>query len=283
MADNEIFQIQLEPIIRQSKNKFIRNLPPFLVRFIENTVKQDELNRIMREYHDRDGIEFVKALLFEEFKVKINFKGSKKYSPDKRYVYIANHPLGGIDALAHLYLVHQRHGNVKSPSNELFNYIPNLRSLILGVNVFGRNTKAKAIELNELFASDYQVMMFPAGEVSRLIGWKIRDPQWKKTFVSMAVKYKRDIVPSFISGRNSILFYTVAKLRKLSGIKLYVETMLLPREMLRGYGMELDFCTLDPISWEEIAGSGKDHLWWTNEIYKRVYEAKNLCDFEKNI
>jgi hypothetical protein len=51
--------------------------------------------------------------------------------------------------------------------------------------------------------------------------------------------------------------------------------MLLPREMFHQYNYELNFVTLDPISWEEIKYSGKSHQWWTEEIYRRVYQAKN--------
>ncbi len=271
----EVQVINIEEAVKKSKNNFIRNLPKPAINFIKRVIHEDDLNRLASKYKDLMGIDFVKALLFEEFKVKINFLGSQNYDPNKKYVYVANHPLGGIDAMAHLYLVHQRHGNVISPSNELFEYIPNLRPLILGVNVFKRNTKGKVQELNELFASDNQVMLFPAGEVSRLIGFQIRDPEWKKSFVTKAVQYKRDIIASYISGRNTALFYLIAKLRKLSGIKLYIETMLLPREMFHQYNYELNFVTLDPISWEEIKYSGKSHQWWTEEIYRRVYQAKN--------
>jgi putative hemolysin len=278
----EKFRIELEPIVRTSKNKFIRNLPPWIIRFIERTIKADELNRLIETYGHLQGMDFIRALLFDEFKVKVHYLGNKDFDPNKRYVYVANHPLGGIDAMAHLNLVYERHGNVKSPSNELFNYVPNLRPLILGVNVFGRNSKSKALELNELFASDYQIMMFPAGEVSRLINWEIKDPPWKKTFVSKAVEHKRDIIPSFISGHNSFWFYFWAKLRKISGIKLYIETMLLPREMFKCYNMEIYFWTLEPISYQEIEQSGKDFNWWTQEIYNRVYQAKKqLKDYLK--
>ncbi len=278
------FEIKLEPVIRQSKNKFLRNLPHWAIRMIEKIIKADDLNRLLRTYGHLQGMDFVRALLFDEFKVNVNYLGSKKFDPDKRYVYVANHPLGGIDALSHLNLVYERHGDVvKSPSNELFNYIPNLRPLIFGVNVFNMNDRQRLLELDRLFASDYQIMIFPAGEVSRLINFKIRDPQWKKTFITLTVRHKRHIVPSFISGHNSFWFYFWAKLRKLSGIKMYIETMLLPREMFRGYNMNIYFWTLAPISWEQIANSGKDYNWWTQHIYNQVYDAgKTLKKYLKS-
>ena len=271
--DDYVKLLDVEPLIRKSNNKFLRNLPSWAVRIIKNTIHEDDLNRIYNKYKHLDGIDFLRAVLYDEFKVKVNFLGGENIDPNGRYVYVANHSLGGIDAMAHMDLMYRHHGRGVSPSNELFEYIPNLHSVIMGVNVFGTNPKERARQLNELFASDIPIMMFPSGEVSRLIGLRIRDPQWKKTFVTKSVQYKRDIVPSFISGRNSFFFYLIAKLRKLSGIKLYIETMLLPRELMRQYGYQLTVYTLDPISWKEIKQSGKSDQWWAQEIYRRVYEA----------
>ncbi len=265
--------LDVEPLIRKSNNKFLRNLPSWAVRIVKNTIHEQDLNRIYNKCKHLDGIDFLRAVLYDELKVKVNFLGGENIDSNGRYVYVANHPLGGIDAMAHMDLMYHHHGRGVSPSNELFEYIPNLHSVITGVNVFGTNPKERARQLNELFASDIPVMMFPSGEVSRLIGLRIRDPQWKKTFVTKSVQYHRDIVPSFISGRNSFFFYLIAKLRKLSGIKLYIETMLLPREMIRQYGYNLSIYTLEPISWKEIKQSGKSDQWWAQEIYRRVYEA----------
>jgi len=266
--------IDIEPLVRQSKNKFIRNLPSWTIKLIKKIICEDDLNRIYIQFQDLQGIDFLRAVLFQELKVKVEYYCETDIDPNGRYIYIANHPLGAVDAMAHFDLMYKHHNRGVSPSNELFEVIPNLHSIITGVNVFGRNPKHRAVELNELFASDIPVMMFPAGEVSRLIGFSIRDPQWKKTFITKAVKYQRDIVPSFISGRNSFYFYLIAKLRKLLGIKLYIETMLLPREMLNKYDYNLKIYTLSPIKWQEIANSGKDHIWWLNEIYKRVYQVR---------
>jgi len=56
-----------------------------------------------------------------------------------------------MDALSFLSAIHSFFPDVISPSNNLFNYIPNLKPLILGVNVFGTNTKETVRKFNELF------------------------------------------------------------------------------------------------------------------------------------
>jgi len=188
--------------------------------------------------------------------------------------------VGGVDALTFLYLVEKNQGNVISPSNEIFEYVPNFRPVIVPVNVFGTNTKAKVRAVNDAFESEKQIMMFPAGEVSRKINGEIKDPIWQKTFVTKAVQFKRDIIPVFISGQNSKKFYRIAKLRKLLGIKMYIETLLLPQELLKQYNSKVDMIIGEPIKYEEIENSKLSHYQWTKKIRDMVYEQGN--DYTKS-
>ncbi|MBN2893008.1 MAG: 1-acyl-sn-glycerol-3-phosphate acyltransferase [Bacteroidales bacterium] len=267
--------IDLKAGLRKSKNKFIRNLPNFVVKALAHTIREKSMNDAYQNYKHLEGMEFVKALLFEEFKVTINITGQENVDKTKKHVYIANHPLGAVDALSFLYLVDNVQGKVVSPSNELFENIPNLHSLIVGINVFGQNTKDKIKKVNEAFETDAQMMIFPAGEVSRKINGNIIDPQWQKTFVSKAVEYKRDIVPVYISGQNSNKFYRTAKIRKFFGFKTYFETILLPQEMMKQRGITLDMKIGKTICWSEIKESKKSHVEWTEKIKSYVYSLSN--------
>ena len=87
--------------------------------------------------------------------------------------------------------------------------------------------------LEEAFASDDQIITFPAGLCSRKIGGKIQDLEWKKSFIQKAVQYKRDIVPVYFDGKNSNFFYNLARIRKALGIKMNYEMIYLPDEMFR--------------------------------------------------
>ncbi len=266
--------VNVRKALEQSKSKVFRNLPGFVVRRIEKIVRQEEYNALYAKFCDLQGIDFVKSYLFKEFKIKLNIIGEEKIPKDKLYVYVANHPLGGIDALSFLYLIDKLHGKVISPSNELFENIPNLSSLIVGVNVFGHNTKAKAMAVNAAFETDAQIMIFPAGEVSRKIDGKIQDPKWQKSFVTKAVQYERDIIPVFISGHNSKKFYRIAKIRKSLGIKTYIETLFLPQELLKQYNFELDMIIGDPINYQEIRNSKISHIQWAKNIRDIVYNLE---------
>ncbi len=268
--ENYIKIVDVKSLLKKSKNKFFRK-SPFVAKYIAKVIREKQMNDVYQKYKDLQGIDFVNALLFEEFKVKINIKGAENVDKTKKNIYVANHPLGGIDALSFLYVVNSVQGKVISPSNEFFEYIPNIHPLIVGINVFGKNTKEKIKRMNEAFRTDNQIMIFPAGEVSRKINRKIIDPKWQKMFVMKAVEFDRNIVPVHISGQNSKKFYRTAKIRKLLGIKTYVETMLLPQEMMKQYGMELNFTIGKSITPQEIKNSKISNAQWADKIKKYVY------------
>lgn len=264
--------VDVKKEIKKSNKKFVRNMPGFVVKYIGRIIREKQMNDGYNRHKHLEAMDFVRALLFEEFKVKINITGHEQIDKNKKYIFIANHPLGAIDALSFLYLVDKHAGRVISPSNELFEYIPNLHPLIVGINVFGQNTKEKIKKVNEAFGTDAHIMIFPAGEVSRKIDGKIIDPKWQKTFVSKSVEFKRDIVPVHISGQNSKKFYRTARIRKFFGIKTYIETMLLTQEMFKQKGITLNMTIGKPFSHEEIKNSKLSHNQWTEKIKEYVYE-----------
>ncbi|MCK7532615.1 MAG: 1-acyl-sn-glycerol-3-phosphate acyltransferase [Marinilabiliales bacterium] len=200
---NEIEKvIDIRKAIRSSKSKFVRLLPGFAISAIEKLIRQDYMNASIHNNRHMEGIPFVNGIL-KDWGVNVDIKGSENIPREGRFVFVANHPVGGMDALSFLSAISRFYPDVISPSNDLFNYIPNLHPVILGVNVFGTNTKDTVSKLNELFESDSQIMIFPAGIVSRRVKGVISDPVWQKTFVTKAVQFKRDIIPVHISGRNS--------------------------------------------------------------------------------
>jgi len=271
--DEVLKTIDIENLIRSSKSRFLRSLPDFVVRFIIKSVHQEEMNQTIHNNRDKNGVPFIDGVL-KDWNVNVEVRHEENIPASGRYVFVANHPLGGMDSLAFLSAIYRHFPDVVSPSNELFNYIPQLKPVILGVNVFGKNSKETAEKLNLLFASDCQIMIFPAGEVSRRKKRIISDPDWQKTFITKAIQYKRDIIPVYIYGRNSNLFYFVANLRKILGIRLYVETALLPAEMMRQRNRPINLCIGKVISYQTIS-TGLTHFEWAQKIKETVYSLNS--------
>jgi 1-acyl-sn-glycerol-3-phosphate acyltransferase len=260
--------IDIEKEIRNSKSGLLKSLPHFLIKRIEKFIRQDEMNAAINGNRDKTGVPFLNDVL-NDWNVIVKIHGEENIPPSGRFVFAANHPLGIIDAMAFFNLIYKFFPEVITPSNELLYRIPNLQSVLLGINVFGKNSRGTAEKLNELYESDTQVMMFPSGEVSRRKKGRISDPEWQKSFITKAVQSKRDIIPVHISGRNSNLFYTVANLRKFLGIKMYIETTMLPREMIKQCNSSVTL-TIGRVIPSKTFTKEKSHWEWAQVVKEIV-------------
>jgi putative hemolysin len=120
-------------------------------------------------------------------------------------------------------------------------------------------------------------MTFPAGLVSRRTKGKIIDTQWHKSFVSKAVKYKRDVVPIHVSGRCSNFFYNLANLRKFLGIKANLEMFFLPRETFRHRNNHYKISVGKPISYK-IFDKRYKALEWASKVKDHCYKLADDPD-----
>ena len=261
--------IDVEKAIMESNNSFLKSLPRFMIRILKRIVCEKEINLTVHKSRHLEGVPFIMDVL-KGWGVKVIIHGEENIPPSGRFIFAANHPVGGIDALAIYSTIYRHYNDVVSPANELLNNIPNLRPLVLGLNVFGRNTKELALSMDSLFASSTQVMIFPSGEVSRRKKGKISDIPWQKSFIVKAVQHQRDVIPVHISGRNSNLFYNVASIRSLLGIKMYVETILLPREMIRQRNTTTTVTIGKRIPYQAFTGD-LSHSEWAQKVREIVY------------
>ncbi|MCU0371222.1 MAG: glycerol acyltransferase, partial [Bacteroidales bacterium] len=221
--------IDIRGIFKSKNPRLAGSLPGFLFRILERIIHQDEINDFMFRNKDKWGLEYAKAIL-DDFKVSTEVVNPPDMDPKGRYLVASNHPLGGMDGIALLHEAGKLKKEVQFPVNDLLLNLPNLYELFIPVNKHGSN--AENIRLfNETFDSDVLILYFPAGLVSRKQHGIIMDVEWKKTFLSKARSSGRDIIPVFISGRNTNFFYNLALLRKKLGIKANLEMLFLPDQL----------------------------------------------------
>ena len=63
MIQEGITQIDIKQVLRQKAPSVARKIPGFMVDYLIRTVHQDELNEILRRYHDKDGVAFMQELI----------------------------------------------------------------------------------------------------------------------------------------------------------------------------------------------------------------------------
>lgn len=139
---------------------------------------------------------------------------------------VANHPSGALDALALLDLVGQVRRDVRIVANDFLSALEGLGDLLLPVRILGGRPSADSVRaVDAALARGECVIVFPAGEVSRLGPGGIRDGRWRRGFLRFARACGAPVLPVRIQARNSALFYGASALFKPAG------TALLAREM----------------------------------------------------
>ena len=263
--------IDIERIFSEKSPRLAKSIPGFIFRLLQRIIHQDEINEFMYTNKDKWGLDYARAIL-EGFQVKTEVVNPPDLKPDRRYLVASNHPLGGMDGIALIHEAGKLKREVVFPVNDLLLNLPNLYEVFIPVNKHGSN--AENIRLfNDTFASDVMILYFPAGLVSRKQSGKIMDVEWKKTFLSKAKAYNRDIVPVHISGRNTNFFYNLAKLRKKFGIKANIEMLFLPDQMYKYKNkvIRITFGKPIPVS---IFDRSKTDQQWASMLKEHIYKLE---------
>ena len=250
--NSEPMRIDVDKVLRTRLPRHYRYIPRFAVRWLERTICQDQLNAILLKMAGKNSVDAASAAL-TEMGITIDEKGLEQL-PEGRYMFVSNHPLGGLDGLALISLIGNRYErHIKFLVNDLLMAVEPLRGVFLPVNKYGSQSRATATQIEEALKSDEQFITFPAGLCSRMQpDGTIADLPWQKAAVNHAVNYQRDIVPIYFDACNSKFFYRFAKWRKKLGIKFNIELIFLPKEMIKQCGSTLHVIIGEPIPWTSL-------------------------------
>ncbi len=253
--DSELVKIDVDMVLRERLPKHYKYIPRCVVRWLERTICQDRLNTILEKMHGRNSVDAASVAL-DEMNITIEATGLDDL-PQGRYMFVSNHPLGGLDGLALISLLGNRYEHkIKFLVNDLLMAVRPLRGVFLPVNKYGSQSRVAAAQIEEALESDNQFITFPAGLCSRMQpDGSIADLTWQKAAVVHATNYHRDIVPVYFDARNSRFFYRFAQWRKRLGIKFNIELIFLPKEMIKKQGSTLHVIIGKPIAWSTLDAS----------------------------
>lgn len=266
-------KIDVRKVIGDKNPGLLKVIPKFVINWLSRLVHQEEINSLLEESGHLKGAEFASASL-KKFNITYDTHGIQNLDKERRYIIVSNHPMGGLDGIVMIELFGKLFPQVKFVVNDLLYHIEPLKPVFIPVNKYGRQSTGTARMIQESYESDAQILYFPAGLCSRSINGKIEDLEWKKSYITQAINYKRDILPVYFEGRNSGLFYRLANIRKKLGIKFNYETILLPREMFKKKNSKFDIYIGKPVSWQNLSNE-KSVAEWNKTIRERVYSLKN--------
>ncbi len=266
--------IDIRKSIASKNPALLKFLPPFLLKYITRTIHEDELNDAIDRNKNRFGHDFVDAAM-EEFGAKPKVVGAENIPKEGGVILAANHPLGGLDGIAFMDVVGDYRKDIRFFVNDLLMAFKNFDPIFVPVNKHGRNSPEYMQKFEEIYSSTDCLLIFPAGLVSRRQEkGVIKDLVWRKSFVSKAIQYKKNVVPVFIDGNNSGFFYNLAYWRKKAGIKANLEMFYLVDEMYKQKGKTLTFTFGEQISWETFT-KDKPAEYWSERVKEHTYALQS--------
>ena len=271
-------EIDVEKVL-YSKNPALKKIVPgFLVNYLKKIVHQDDINTFLKNWGHLKDAELVDAFL-RHVGVKYEVIGSENIPKTGRYIFVSNHPLGGLDGVVFIDELSKHFSDIKFPVNDILTNIENLSGIFLPINKHGSQGKDAARKMEEAYSSDGQILYFPAGLCSRKKKNVICDLQWHKSFITKAIEHKRDVVPAYFSGRNSNFFYNLANFRKLLNIKTNIEMLYLADEMFKQKDKAISLVFGKPIPWKTFDKS-KSPPEWAEWVKSKSYELKSFIHEE---
>ncbi len=267
-ADNKNF-IDIDAVFKSKNPTLYSLLPGFLFRYLKKVVHQDEINSFIRRHGHKTTFDFVDAII-EEFGARIAINGIENIPLTGGCIFVSNHPLGGLDAMALVQVVSRKRKDIRFIVNDILLQLKNLGGIFTGINKHGKNSHQVFNSLDELYASGKGVLIFPSGLVSRKLNGQITDLEWKKSFITKSRKHNLPVIPVYIEGKNSEFFYNFSKWRKRIGIKANIEMLYLADEMYRQKNKTITVIFGKPIP-ASMFGTSYSDQQWAQLVKEHVY------------
>lgn len=218
--------LNIEQAVQQKFPRF-QNTSPWIrkptIGFLRKITHEQEVNRFLEQHQDLSGFDFIDQVLdYFNFSYSISHRDRNNIPATGKVVIVANHPLGALDGLSLLKLVGEVRRDVKIVANDMLMNFSALGNLFLPVDNLSKSTRKSSVaRIVECLNNDEAIIVFPAGEVSRIRPSGVRDGKWNSGFLNFAKKTNAPILPIFIGARNSSLFYSASMVYKpLSGMML---------------------------------------------------------------
>lgn len=250
--------------------KLRKKMPRFLINYLKKIVHESEMNEAIDQSNGLSGPEFFKFAL-SYLDITYTVVGEENLPKDGKYIFVGNHPLGGAEALMVGEIIRRNYGNnVRFIVNSLISELKPLSGIFTPVNLLGgAQNRELGVAVEELFNSDSQVCIFPAGTCAKKEKGEITEMPWKKMFVGRAKKFQRTVIPFHCTGRNSNWFYFISNVSKFLGLKVNIGMLYLVDELFKNQHKHFTLTIGKPIPWQTF-DSSKSDLQWAHHVRKMV-------------
>ncbi len=265
--------VEIREIITRKNPKLGNRIPGFIYYLLSKILHLKKVNELITETNSNSGLGFISEVI-KKSDSQYEIFGLENVPKSGKFIFASNHPLGGLDGLILLKIINENFGKTQTIINDFLMEVGPLREFFIPINKVGKQARNTAPLIEELYKSESQILIFPAGLCSRKVKGEIRDLEWRKHFVQKAIENKRNIIPVYFEGRNSNFFYNFANLRKSLNIKFNAEMILLADEMFKISNRRFKISFGKPILYESLDNSKKP-IEWANEIKNIVYSLRS--------
>lgn len=249
---------------------------PKLVKWVMHLLKIDEVNEVHGRWCGTPGPEFVKHLIEDDFKVKLQVDNMEVLERFREgpFITVSNHPFGSLDGIALIYIVTRIRPKYKVMVNMILNQLSAMRPNFIAVDAWASDDperrKVSMLGIREALRQLKEgepIGFFPAGAMSKTDKEGIlSDRAWQPSILQIIQKAKVPVVPIYFHGTNRRFF-------NFLGHNLWqLRSALLARELFHKRGKPLRVTIGEPVSVEKQAEFGKDYeaLGWY--LRQRTYD-----------
>lgn len=266
--------IDVETVVRSKAGKNYKAIPKFVIRWLKKILHEEEVNEFLARTREERGVEWLKSCVrYLDMHITVVGMENLPQNDGKRYTFVSNHPLGGIDGVTLGALVGEHFdGQICYLLNDILLNLPGLRDVGVPINKTGSQSRNLPQLVDQAFQSQNQILMFPAGICSRLIHGQVHDVPWTKTFITKSLQTNRDIIPIHFSGTNSPRFYRLANIGKRLGLKFNIAMIFLVDEMYKNVGKDVQIHIGRPIPCETFRDRSRSPKQWAQWVEDQVYQ-----------
>ena len=237
------------------------------IKALKKLLHEDDFNAVIRKNQHLRGFAFLDKLLnYFKFNYQVDNNSFNNIPSEGRLLIIANHPIGTLDGLALIKLIRSVRPDVRIMANRVLTHMEPLESVFFPVDVLANKKQLKEtykLMLNSL-AREEAIIIFPAGEVSRITPKGVRDGEWHNSFLKLAKKTHSPILPIHIKAKNSALFYSLSMIYKP------LATLWLVQEMFNKQNQTILFNVGAPIPYSAIEHSEETNKQLCKRFRKHV-------------
>ena len=107
MSENKPMRVDVAEIIRTKSPKLAKKIPRFVVNILRRLVHENDVNEILTIANGATGIDFVNIGV-ECLELKRKVIGLENIPSEGRFIFVANHPLGGLESLVMMQTIDEK-------------------------------------------------------------------------------------------------------------------------------------------------------------------------------